>query len=97
MSRTVQNHKQQYSCLCSDVTLQLLSDLYMDSVTGKQKEDETFDSYLACKSIMKEGGFNLPKWQSNSKSFQDKIAENESKYFGESANVNREDHKISNF
>ena len=39
---------------------------------------------------MKEGGFNLQKWLSNSKSLQEKIAEYESKYFGESAIVNRE-------
>ena len=44
---------------------------------------------------MKEGGFNLRKWLPNSKSLQEKIAEYKSKYFGESANVNREeDHKI---
>ena len=44
---------------------------------------------------MKEGGFNLRKWLSNSKFLQEKNAEYESKYLGESANVNREeDHKI---
>ena len=44
---------------------------------------------------MNDWGFNLRKWSSNSKSLLAKIAEYESKYFGESANVTREeDHKI---
>ena len=88
MSATVQNHTQKYSYLHSDVILQFLSDLYMgDSITGK--EEEAFDFYLVCKSLMKEAGFNLRK------SIQEKIAEYELKYFGESANVNREEgHKI---
>ena len=96
MSATVQNHMQKYSYLYSDVILQFLSDLYMDnSITGEQTEEEAFDFYLVCKGLMKEGGFNIRKWLSNSKSLQEKIAEYESKYFGESANVNcEEDLKI---
>ena len=65
-----------------------------DSITGKQTEEEAFPFYLVCKSLMKDGGLNLRKWLSNSKSLQAKIAEYESKYFGESAYVSREDHKI---
>ena len=66
-----------------------------DFITGKQTEEEACDFYLVCKSLMKKRGFNLRKWLSNSKSLQEKIAEYKSKYFGESANVNREeDHKI---
>ena len=96
MSVTVQNHMPKYSYLYSDVILQFLSDLYIDnSITGKQTEKEAFDFYLVCKSLMKKGAFNLRKWVSNSKSLQEKIAEYESKYFGESAIANREeDHKI---
>ena len=96
MSSTVENHMQKYSYLYSDVISQFLSDFYMnDSITGKQTEEEAFDFYLVCKSLMKEGGFNLRKWLSNSKFLQEKNAEYESKYLGESANVNREeDHKI---
>ena len=96
MSSTVENHMQKYSYLYCDVILQFLSDLCMDdSITGKQTEEEAFDFYFVCKSLMKEGGFNLRKWLSNSKFLQEKIAEYDSKYFGESANVNREeDHKI---
>ena len=95
MSATVQYHMQKYSYLCSDVILQLLSDLCMgDSVAGKQTEDKTFHFYLVCKSLMKEGGFNLRKWLPNSKSLLEKIAKYKLKSFGESANVNCEDHKI---
>ena len=94
MSGTAQNRMQKYFYLYSDVILQFLSDLYIDdSITGKQTEEGAFDFYLVCKSLMKEGGFNLQEWLSNSKSLQEKIAEYESKYFGESAIVNREKNK----
>ena len=74
MSSTVENHMQKYSYLYSDVISQFLSDFYMnDSITGKQTEEEAFDFYLVCKSLMKEGGFNLRKWLSNSKSLQERI------------------------
>ena len=62
MSATVQSHMQKYSCFYSDVILQFLSDLYTgDFITGKQTEEEAFDFHLVCKSLMKEGGFNLQK------------------------------------
>ena len=61
---------------------------------GKQTEEEAFNFYFVSKSLMKEAGFNLRKWLSNSKFLKEKIAECESKYFEESRNVNREDHKI---
>ena len=68
MSATVQNHIQKYSYLYSDVIFQFLTDLYMDdSITGKQTKEEAFVFYLVCKCLMKEGGFNLRKWLSNSK------------------------------
>ena len=74
MSATVQSHMQKYSCFYSDVILQFLSDLYTgDFITGKQTEEEAFDFHLVCKSLMKEGGFNLRKWLSNSKSLQERI------------------------
>ena len=74
MSATVQNHMQKYCYLYSDVISRFLSDLYMDdSITGKQTEEEAFDFYLVYKSVMKEGGFNLRKWLSNSKSLQEKL------------------------
>ena len=80
MSATVQNPMQKYSYFYSDVILQFLSDLCMDdSITGKQTEEEAFDFYLVCKSLMKERGFNLRKCLSNSKSLPEKIAEYELK------------------
>ena len=89
MSATVQNHVQKYSFLYSDVILQFVSDLFMGgSITGKQNEGDAFDFYLVYKNLTKEGGTNLRKWLSNSKSLQEKIAECESKYREE------EDHEI---
>ena len=42
--------------MSSDAILQFLSDLYMDDyMTGKQTEEEAFDFYLVCKSLIKEG------------------------------------------
>ena len=64
---------QKYSYLYRDDILQFLPNLYMDdSTTGKETEEEALDFYLVCKSLMKEGGFNLRKWLSNSEFLQKK-------------------------
>ena len=65
---------QEYSYLYRDDILQFLPNLYMDdSTTGKETEEEALDFYLVCKSLMKEGGFNLRKWLSNSEFLQKKM------------------------
>ena len=56
-----------YSSLIQGNVSQFSSDLYMDdSISGKQNEAEPFECYIFCKSILKEGSFNLRKCLTNS-------------------------------
>jgi hypothetical protein len=48
--------------------VQALQDLYVDDLpTGAASEEKAFEIYESTKRVMKCGGFNLPKWKSNSK------------------------------
>ena len=77
-----------YSSLNQGNVSQFLSDLYMDdSISGKQNEEEAFEFYLICKSVLKEGSLNLRKWLTNSGNLQERIHDYEINYFGESENI----------
>ena len=48
-----------------------------DLVAGADSVDKVFNLYLNCKTLMKEGGFNLRKWNSNSTVLKGKIEDHE--------------------
>ena len=82
---TIALHMRKYSSLNQGNVSDFLSDLYMDdSISGKQNEEEAFEFYLFCKSVLKEGSFNLPKWLNNSENLGERINDYEINYFGES-------------
>ena len=89
-------HMRKYSSLNQGNVSQFLSDLYMDdSISRKQNEEKDFEFYLFCKSVLKEGSFNLRKWLSNSENLQERINDYEINYFGESEKCKIENkHKI---
>ena len=61
-------------CLNQGNVSQFLSDLYLDdSISGKQNKEEAFEFYLFCKSVLKEGSFNLCKWSTISEDLQEGI------------------------
>ena len=52
--------------------------LYVDDlVAGVDSLDEAFNLNLNCKTLMKEGGFNLRKWNSISTTLKSKIEDHE--------------------
>ena len=64
---TIDLHVKKISSLNQGSVSQFLSDLYMDdNIKGKQNEGEPFEFSLFCKSVLKEGSFNLRKWLTNS-------------------------------
>ena len=51
---TIDLHMRKYSSLVQGNVSQFSSDLYMDdSISGKQIEEEPFECYIFCKSILK--------------------------------------------
>ena len=51
-----------------DKIVQILLDLYVDDLSCiTNSNQEVFNIYSVVKEIMKQAGFNLGKWQSNSK------------------------------
>ena len=79
---TVKTHMMQYINVNMEFVLQFLRDLYMDdSVTGTQLTDTGFDLYLFIKTSMKEGSFDLRKWNSNDAGLLKRIRDYEKMYF----------------
>ena len=64
-----------------DEIVKILRDLYVDDLSccSSNSNHEAFEIYSVAKEIMKQGGFNLRKWQSNSKELMTLINDLESK------------------
>ncbi len=76
LNATLKHHIEKYSTTYPEVCSKLLNALYVDDVSsGGHTVEETFQLYEIAKKIMKEGGFNLRKWQSNSSELIEKITE----------------------
>ena len=74
MSETNHHHVTRYLLTEPEIAEILASGFYVDDfTTGTQTVDKGFDIYKKAKQLMKEGGFNLRKWKTNSKILQDKI------------------------
>ena len=70
--------------------IKILSDLYVDDLSCSTNNDhEAFEIYSVAKEIMKKGGFNLRKWQSNSKELMKLINDSESKTLSDSTNSSK--------
>ena len=62
----------------------------------KKNEEEAFEFKLICKSVLKEGSFNLRKCLPNSENLHERINDYETNYFGESEKYKIENiHKLS--
>ena len=73
---TLKHHIEKYANEHPEVCSKLISSLYADDVsTGGHSIEESFKFYEISKEIMKQGGFNLRKWHSNSEELTERIAE----------------------
>ena len=74
LNATLQHHLDLYAASHPEVVERLLESLYVDDVvSGAQDEDQAETFYLKSKQILREGGFNLRKFVTNSKSLQQRI------------------------
>ena len=67
LNATLKHHLENYEQVDLEIITKLLNSLYADDInTGGYSENEVVRMYQVSKAIMKDGGFNLRKWQSNS-------------------------------
>ena len=74
LNATLQHHLGQYMTSNPEVVGQLLKSMYVDDViSGAQDEQQAELLYLESKKILKDGGFNLRKFVTNSDTLQQQI------------------------
>ena len=71
---TLQHHLSQYRNSHLGLVEKLTNSMYVDDViSGAQSEEEAYQLYSTSKNILKQGGFNLRKFTTNSSSLQQRI------------------------
>jgi len=74
LNATIRFHLEKYQETNETLVHQLLRSTYVDDIiAGGQTEDEAFDLYTQSKQIFHEGGFNLRKFQTNSRQLRAQI------------------------
>ena len=74
LNATIKYHLEQYLDSYPNTIRCLLQSTYIDDViAGAASEDEAFDLYTQAKEILQHGGFNLRKFQTNSRHLQLKL------------------------
>ena len=92
LNGTVRHHVSNYEVEDPQFVNDFLSSLYVDDFNGgKDSVPEAFQLYTKAKSSMKEGGFNLRKWISNSEKLMQWINQEEGVPIMEASMVSEED------
>ena len=74
LNATLQHHLSQYSMSHPELVERLLKSMYVDDVvSGARNEEQAEQLYKEAKEILKQGGFNLRKFVTNSNTLQRKI------------------------
>ena len=74
LNATLQHHLSQYRNSHLELVEKLTKSMYVDDViSGAQSEEEAYQLYSTSKKILKDGGFNLRKFATNSSSLQQRI------------------------
>ena len=89
LNGTVRHHMSNYEPMNPQFVNDFLSSLHVDG--GKDSVPEAFELYTKAKSRMKEAGFNLRKWISNSKHLAQWIDEEEGVPITEASVISEED------
>ena len=97
LNGTVRHHVSNYEAEDPQFVNDFLSSLYVDDFNGgKNSVPEAFQLYTKAKSRMKEGGFNLRKWISNSEKLMQWIDHKEGVPIMEASTVFEEDKTYTN-
>ena len=89
LNATLRYHIEQFSVSHPQVSKELARSFYVDDlISGSQTEEEALQLYLQSKDILKQGGFNLRKFLTNSECLQLRIKEleNTSDHIGNEVN-----------
>ena len=73
LNATIKFHLEQYLESHPNLIEHLLHLTYVDDITGTNSEDEAFDLYTQAKEILRQGGFNVRKFLTNSQHLQLRI------------------------
>ena len=78
LNATIKHHMEQYEQCDPDFTKKFLESIYVDDLTsGDSDVDGTFEFYVKSKLRLKDGGFNLRKFITNSEELRARIRNNE--------------------
>ncbi len=90
LGSTIDHHLHLYENQNPEIVETLKNSLYVDDlISGTQNDDKAFDIYEDAKKIMLDGAFNLRKWNSNSGTLVERVA-NAEKRVKENAMIKRE-------
>ena len=92
LNATLNHHISKYESVDPEFVSKLLKSLYVDDLTsGGNNVFDAFELYQKAKSRLKDGGFNLRKWKSNSRELMKLINQNEGSSAGPVEVVTEED------
>ena len=74
LNATIEHHLKQYSSTDPDLVDRLRRSIYVDDiVSGAEGEEQAYQMFVRSKEILREGGFNLRKFCSNSTPLQTRV------------------------
>ena len=92
LNATIRHHLKKYSSELPETVRKISLSIYVDNIAhGADTEDLAYKLYLESKSLMKEGGFNLRKFVTNSTNLQRKIEQHEDQLQSQSIGENGSD------
>ena len=80
LTAAIKHHLEKFNQTCPQFVKLFLQSVYVDDVSfGADDDDAAYELYTKSKSILREGGFNLRKFVTNSTTLQPRIDETEAR------------------
>ena len=84
LNATIKHHLEQFNQTFPQFVRSFIRSVYVDDVSfGADNDDAAYELYTKSKDILREGGFNLRKFVTNSTTLQQRIDETEAKFIHE--------------
>lgn len=86
LNSTIEHHLEQYNKTCPQFVQSFLRSVYVDDVSFGTDDDDNayaYELYMKFKHILREGGFNLRKFVTNSTTLQQRIDETEAGFYSD--------------
>ena len=96
LNATLRHHLERYQDSHPDLVKNLCGSFYVDDlVTGAEDEEQAYQLFTTSREILKDGGFNLRKFQSNSSMLQSRVQQETKSQEGQSYTVSSEESRSS--